>query len=117
MNPALCLGATQASALKGDYELPATLRRRYVSGHITRHCSPWCYWTSWPSTHQQVLCTSAAALMEAALLELLAATTWAWVVSTDALEEINNGQGRVGQGEAKTLNARGSPLLISLGCI
>src|SRR3712207_5936839 len=55
--------------------------------------------------------------MEAALLELLTAATGTRVVSTDALERVNDGERRIGQGEAKTLNAGGSPLLISLGHI
>ena len=52
--------------------------------------------------------------MEAALLELLAAATWAGIVSADALEWINKGKGRVGKGKKMILNASGSPLLIPL---
>src|SRR3954463_5128214 len=55
--------------------------------------------------------------MEAALLELLAAATWAGVVPPDALERVNNRLRRVCIGQTTMPRAAGPPRLILLGRI
>src|SRR3954463_13083707 len=55
--------------------------------------------------------------MEAALLELLAAATWAGVVPPHTLERVNNRLGQVGIGQTAMPRAAGPPRLILLGRI
>src|SRR5215210_7140083 len=56
-------------------------------------------------------------LMQAALLELLAAAARAGIVPPDTLERVNKRLGRVGKGQTGIPRTGGPPLLIPLGRI
>src|SRR3954467_12840251 len=60
---------------------------------------------------------SRPASAKAALLELLAAATWAGVVPPDTLERVNNRLRQVGIGQTAMPRAAGPPRLILLGRI